>query len=133
MGEKIETDAGSAPGAAAPGTTGPGPIHGDPGCGCSGDPALPECRKTVRPSDLKRALDARLARIEGQVRGIRRMISEDAYCDDVLAQVSAARSALDRTALAVLEHHMKHCLIDRVRAGQDEIVDELVESLSRML
>ncbi len=61
------------------------------------------------------------------------MISGDAYCDDVLAQVSAARSALERAALAVLEHHMKHCLIDRVRAGQVEIVDELVESLSKLL
>ncbi len=107
--------------------------HGEPGCGCAGDPARPECRRTVRPDDLKRALDARLARIEGQVRGIRRMIAEDAYCDDVLAQVSAARSALERTALVVLEHHMKHCLIDRVRSGQDEIVDELVESLSKLL
>ncbi len=111
----------------------PGAAAGTPGCGCSGDPALPECRRTVRPDELKRALDARLARIEGQVRGIRRMISQDAYCDDVLAQVSAARSALERAALAVLEHHMKHCLIDQVRAGRDEIVDELVESLSKLL
>lgn len=111
----------------------PGAAAEPPGCGCKGDSSPPECRRTVRPDDLKRALDARLARIEGQIRGIRRMIAGDAYCDDVLAQVSAARSALDRTALAVLEHHMKHCLIDRVRAGEDEIVDELVESVSRML
>ena len=105
----------------------------DPGCGCSGGSAAPECRRTVRPGELKRALDSRLARIEGQVRGLRRMIVQDAYCDDVLIQVSAARSALERTALAVLEHHMKHCLIDRVRAGEDEIVDELVNTLSKIL
>lgn len=111
----------------------PGAAMGAYDCGCSGESDPPECRRTVRPEDLKRALDSRLARIEGQVRGIRRMIAGDAYCDDVLAQTAAARSALERTALVVLEHHMKHCLIDRVRAGQVEIVDELVESLSRML
>ncbi len=91
------------------------------------------CRKTERPDELKRALDARLARIEGQARGIRRLIAEDAYCDDVLAQISAARAALGKASLLVLEHHMKHCLIDRVRAGDDDIVDELVITLGRMI
>jgi DNA-binding FrmR family transcriptional regulator len=91
------------------------------------------CRKTERPDELKRALDARLARIEGQARGIRRLIAEDAYCDDVLAQISAARAALGKASLVVLEHHMKHCLIDRVRAGDDDIVDELVITLGRMI
>ena len=61
------------------------------------------------------------------------MVAEDAYCDDVLAQISAARSALGKAAIVVLEHHMKHCLIDRVRAGEDGIVDELVDSIARMI
>jgi len=91
------------------------------------------CRKTERPEALRRILDTRLSRIEGQARGIRRMIAEDAYCDDVLAQISAARAALGKAALLVLEHHMKHCLIDRVRAGDDDIVDELVVTLGRMI
>ncbi|MGD9938179.1 MAG: metal-sensitive transcriptional regulator [Clostridia bacterium] len=91
------------------------------------------CRKTERPEELKRILDARLARIEGQARGIRRMVAEDAYCDDVLAQISAARSALAKASLLVLEHHMKHCLIDRVRAGEDDIVEELLVTLGRMI
>jgi DNA-binding FrmR family transcriptional regulator len=91
------------------------------------------CRKTERGEALKRALDARLARIEGQVRGLRRMIAEDAYCDDVLAQASAVRAALGKASLVVLEHHMKHCLIDRVRAGENDIVDELVDTLGRMI
>ena len=94
---------------------------------CSGG-----CRKTERPDELRRALDARLARIEGQARGIRRLIAEDAYCDDVLAQISAARAALGKASILVLEHHMKHCLIDRVRAGDDAIMDELVVTLGRM-
>jgi len=93
----------------------------------------PCCRKTVRPDELKKALDARLARIEGQARGLRRLIAEDAYCDEVLAQISAARAALGKASLVVLEHHMKHCLIDRVRAGDDDIVEELVVTLGRMI
>jgi len=91
------------------------------------------CRKTVRPDELKRTLDSRLARIEGQVRGIRRMVEEDAYCDDVMAQIAAARGALAKASLLVLEHHMKHCLIDRVRAGDDGIVDELIDSIQKNL
>jgi len=93
----------------------------------------PACdgKKTVRPAELKRSLDSRLARIEGQVRGIRRMIEDDVYCDDVMAQIAAARGALAKATLLVLEHHMKHCLIDHVRAGDDGIVDELIDSISK--
>ncbi|OHD23119.1 MAG: hypothetical protein A2Y38_02885 [Spirochaetes bacterium GWB1_59_5] len=89
------------------------------------------CKKTERPDELKKSLSARLARIEGQVRGIKRMVEEDIYCDDVMAQIAAARGALAKVSLAVLEHHMKHCLIDRVRAGDDAIVDELIDSISK--
>ena len=101
--------------------------HADEAC------AACSAKKTHRGEALKRSLDARLARIEGQVRGLRRMIAEDAYCDDVLAQTSAVRAALGKASLVVLEHHMKHCLIDRVRAGEDAIVDELVDTLGRMI
>lgn len=88
-------------------------------------------RKTVRPETLKRSLDRRMARIEGQVKGIRRMIEEDVYCDDVMAQMAAARGALGKASLVVLDHHMKHCLIEHVRAGDDSIIDELIDSISR--
>jgi len=89
------------------------------------------CKKTERPEELKRSLDGRLARIEGQVRGLRRMIEGDAYCDDVMTQIAAARGALGKASLVVLEHHLKHCLIDHVRAGDDDIVDELLDSLAK--
>jgi len=104
--------------------------------GCCQGPAAGHAacpRSTERPEELKKSLAARLARIEGQVRGVRRMIEADVYCDDVLAQISAARAALDRAALLVLEHHMKHCLIDHVRAGDDGIVDEIMDTLSKFL
>jgi len=91
------------------------------------------CKKTMRPEELKRSIAGRLARIEGQVRGVKRMIEEDAYCDDVMAQIAAARGALAKASIVVLEHHMKHCLIDRVRAGDDAIVDELIDSIARNL
>ncbi|GAB1457827.1 hypothetical protein MASR2M48_31350 [Spirochaetota bacterium] len=77
------------------------------------------------------SLASRLARIEGQVRGIKRMLEEDAYCDDVMAQIAAARGALGKASLAVLDHHMKHCLIDHVKAGDDSIIDELIDSIAR--
>jgi CsoR family transcriptional regulator, copper-sensing transcriptional repressor len=102
-------------------------------CGCHDSGCAASKRATVRPEELKKSISARLARIEGQVRGVRRMIDEDAYCDDVLAQISAARAALDRAALVVLEHHMKHCLIDHVRAGDDAIVDEIMDTLSKFM
>ncbi|GAB1431570.1 hypothetical protein MASR2M29_01950 [Spirochaetota bacterium] len=92
-----------------------------------------DCRRTLRPAELKRSLAGRLARIEGQIRGIAGMIEKDAYCDDVMAQIAAARGALAKASLIVLEHHMKHCLIDRVRAGDEAIVDELMDSITRNL
>ncbi len=90
-------------------------------------------RSTARPSELKSSLDTRLAKVEGQVRAVRRMIAEDSYCDDVLAQVSASRAALATAARLILEHHLHHCLVERLREGDESIVDELMESLKRWL
>lgn len=89
--------------------------------------------KAERTEELKRNLLRRISRIEGQVRGIGRMIAEDVYCDDVLAQISAARSALDAAALLVLEHHLHHCVAARMRSGDETIVDELKETLGRLI
>ena len=71
------------------------------------------------------ALAKRLNRIEGQVRGIGRMIAEDRYCIDVLTQVSAVQSALDALALKLLEHHLHGCVQNAVKSGQgDRAIDE---------
>jgi DNA-binding FrmR family transcriptional regulator len=67
----------------------------------------------------KPALAKRMNRIEGQVRGIAKMIAEDRYCVDVLTQVSAVRSALDALALQLLEHHLTGCVAHAVKAGDD--------------
>ena len=80
-------------------------------------------------ADQKDALLKRLKRIEGQVRGLQRMIEEERYCIDILTQVSATRAALDGVALGVMEDHVRHC----VREGGDEKVDELMGAVERLV
>jgi DNA-binding FrmR family transcriptional regulator len=80
-------------------------------------------------SDHKDALLKRLRRIEGQVRGIQKMVEDERYCIDVLTQLAAVTSALDGVGLLVLEDHVRHC----VRAGGDEKVDEVIEAVGRLL
>jgi CsoR family transcriptional regulator, copper-sensing transcriptional repressor len=80
----------------------------------------------------KSALGKRLARIEGQVRGIGRMLDEDRYCVDILTQVSAVRSALDALALELLEHHLHGCVQDAVVSGEgDAAIDEAMHVIRR--
>lgn len=81
--------------------------------------------------DDKEALIKRLNRIEGQVRGISRMVDEDAYCIDVLTQIGAIKSAIDQVGIRLLGDHIKHCVTDSVRAGESAKVDELVEAVNR--
>ena len=82
----------------------------------------------------KEALERRLARIEGQVRGLRRMVEEEAYCIDVLTQISAVERALDGVALKLLSDHTDHCVRGAVAEGgaeADEKVDELMAAVER--
>ncbi len=100
-----------------------------PNC-CAGEESF---RVTERDEKLKKNLLSRLRRVEGQVRGICGMIEKDAYCDDVIHQISAAGSALDSVSKLVLEYHIRRCLVDKIRAGQDEIVDELITTIGKLL
>jgi DNA-binding FrmR family transcriptional regulator len=79
-------------------------------------------------SDNKPALQARLRRIEGQVRGLERMVDEDAYCIDVLTQISAATRALQGAALELLENHLAHCVQDAIVAGGEDAGNKLREA-----
>ncbi len=83
----------------------------------------------------KEALLKRLARVEGQVRGVERMVEEDRYCIDVLTQISAIRAALDKVALGLLDDHARHCLVGHGGgpADPDEQVAELMGAVGRML
>ena len=79
-------------------------------------------------ADDKAAVLTRLRRVEGQVRGLQRMVEEDRYCIEVLEQISAASRALQAVALELLEDHMAHCVADAVRAGGDVATEKLAEA-----
>lgn len=80
-----------------------------------------------------RDLIHRLNRIEGQVRGIRSMVEEERYCVDIITQVSAISSALNAFNKALLSQHIKTCVADNIRNGNDEVIDELCETLKKLM
>lgn len=82
--------------------------------------------------DTKDDLLKRLRRIEGQVRGLHRMVEADTYCIDILTQVAAATKALQSVAVGLLEEHMRHCVADAIASGGDE-ADRLVTEASRAI
>jgi DNA-binding FrmR family transcriptional regulator len=75
----------------------------------------------------------RLNRIEGQVRGIKGMLEKDAYCTDVLVQVAAVTAALNSFNKVLLANHIRTCVADDIRAGKDETIDELVNTLQKLM
>ena len=90
-------------------------------------------RRKVRERTEEEALLQRLSRIEGQVRGVRGMVENSAYCTDILTQVSAIQSALNAFSRQLLGSHIKTCVADGIRQGDDEVVDELVNMLQKLL
>lgn len=90
-------------------------------------------RKKEREEEEKRLLLNRLNRIEGQIRGIKGMLEEDAYCTDVLTQVSAATSALNSFGRVLLEEHIRTCVTRDIQAGKEETVEELMTILKKMM
>ena len=92
------------------------------------------CHKKKQRSEKEyRDLLNRLSRIEGQVRGIRKMVESDAYCTDILVQVSAVNAALNSFNKVLLANHIRTCVADDIRAGKDETVDELVVTLQKLM
>jgi len=76
----------------------------------------------------KGAIEQRLRRVEGQVRGVQRMVADDAYCIDVLTQISAATKALQAVALELLDEHLAHCVADALTQGGDAAQDKVAEA-----
>ena len=96
--------------------------------------ACPACeKKTMRTDEQKTKLLHRLNRIEGQVRGIKKMIESDAYCNDVLIQSAAVAAAVDAFNREVLRAHVKSCVVRDIREGKDEVADELIRTLERLM
>lgn len=92
------------------------------------------CERTkLRGEDEKRALINRLSRIEGQIRGIRGMVERDAYCADIVTQVSAVSAALGSFNKEILGEHIRSCVVNDVKEGDGEKVDELIDLLGKLL
>ncbi len=92
------------------------------------------CHKTkVREESELQALTNRLSRIEGQVRGLKDMLQRDAYCPDILVQVSAVSAALNSFSKELLNSHIRTCVADGIRGGDDTVIDELVGVLQKMM
>ncbi|MCZ8541840.1 metal-sensitive transcriptional regulator [Psychrobacillus psychrodurans] len=91
------------------------------------------CRKSHHPERVKKDLTTRLNRIEGQIRGIKGMIDKDVYCDDVITQLSATQSALNSVAKILVEGHLKGCVVDRLSEGDEEVLDELLVTIQKLM
>ena len=91
------------------------------------------CRHKQRSEEEMKSLTTRLNKIEGQIRGINRMIADDRYCVDILMQVSSVQSALNAFTKELLSSHIKSCVVDDIKNGRDEAVDELCELLKKTM
>ena len=89
-------------------------------------------RKERSPEEYKKLIN-RLSRIEGQIRGIRGMVENDAYCPDILMQSAAAGAALNAFNKELLASHIRTCVVEDIRGGKDEVIDELVATLQKLM
>lgn len=87
----------------------------------------------MRDDEEKRLLLNRLKRIEGQVRGIQKMIEDDAYCNDVLIQSTAVNAAINSFNKELLANHIKTCVARDIREGHDEVIDELTATFGKLM
>lgn len=95
-------------------------------CGCSH-------KKKLRPPEEQKRLINRLNRISGQVNGIKKMLEGDAYCTDILTQTAAVSAALNAFSRELLGEHIRSCVADNIRQGNDEVIDELLDTLKKMM
>lgn len=95
------------------------------GCGCT--------RHKHREKEEYDALIRRLNRIEGQVRGVRGMVEKDAYCTDILTQVSAIQSALNAFSRELLGNHIRTCVVQDIQDGKLEVVDDLLSTIQKLM
>lgn len=93
---------------------------------------LSEKRKERQGQEYKNLI-SRLNRIEGQIRGVKNMVEEDRYCVDILTQVSAVQSALNGFNKELLSQHIKSCVVNDIKDGNEQVVDELCETLKKLM
>ncbi len=92
-----------------------------------------KCKTKLRSEQEYKALINRLNRIEGQIRGIRGMVEKNAYCTDIIIQVSAVNAALNAFNKELLANHIKTCVADDIKAGKTETVDDLLSTLQKLM
>ena len=90
-------------------------------------------KKKERSEEEYKKLMNRLNRIEGQIRGLKRMLENDAYCPDILAQAAAANAALNAFNRELLSNHIHTCVVNDIKEGKEETVDELVDTIYKMM
>lgn len=95
-------------------------------CCCGG-------KTTHRTEEERKKLINRLSRIEGQIRGIRGMVEADAYCTDILTQCAAVTAAVNAFNKELIGHHIRGCVVRDLRAGDDTVVEELVDTLQKLM
>ncbi len=100
-----------------------------PPCGCA------DCggKTTQRTEEEKKALVNRLSRMEGQIRGLKGMLERDAYCPDILTQSAAVTAAMNSFNKELLSSHIRGCVARDIRAGKDEVIDELATLLQKLM
>ena len=89
-------------------------------------------RLANHPYKTKSDMITRLKKIEGQIRGISRMIDEDTYCDDILNQFLSVEAAINGVRKTLLEAHMKSCVVDQIQEGKLQVIDELITTIGKM-
>lgn len=92
-----------------------------------------QCRRAHHSKSFKKDLSNRLNRIAGQVQGVKAMIEQDVYCDDVLNQITGIRAALSAVQRKLLEGHITSCVLEQLREGDDTVMAELMETIRRMV
>lgn len=92
-----------------------------------------KCRHKHRDEEEAAALIRRLSRIEGQVRGLRGMVEKEAYCTDILTQVSAVQAALSAFSRELLGNHIRSCVVQEIQNGNPEVIDELLATLQKLM
>lgn len=90
-------------------------------------------KPTEESLKVQKSVIDRLSRAEGQIRGIKTMIEKGSYCDEVINQIEASRSALSSIAVVLLESHFKNCVVDQVRQGDDKAVEDLLKTVKKLI
>lgn len=93
---------------------------------------LKDSRKAHHSYETKDQMIKRMNRIEGQIRGISKMIDNDVYCDDILHQFMSVESAINGVRMLLLEAHVKSCVVNQIQNGDKEVVDELLKTIKKM-